>query len=217
MRTLVIILLFSVINSLGQDKTCDTLFLTNGKKIIANIQKESSFSYTYILCCEQCSEIRKIQKKDVSSVRLSDSTVITFDRDIGNQSTISLGLELGGTGILGGPFVEFLPSDQFGLRASVGYFNLSIFPLFSFSIVPMNFSLFGRFGKKRNFVPSIGVTKFFVPGLGLERDFSVITNYYGIQKHTNFGFVRFSPGLMLFIPDKAVQPWLGLSVGFNLL
>lgn len=191
----------------AQSNSCDTLYLKNGKKINADVQNEYALTFSYILCCEECTDVKTIKKKDLKSIRFADSTVVNYDYEIPTNHPVTLGFELGGMGIIGGAFFELFPSDRIGMKFGIGYF---------YGTFPLHASLLLKFGKKRNFVPSLGIAKFYDIGSGIISNLTVISNFYGFQKNTKFGFIRLSPGLMVTMPDKDFQPWIGLSVGFNL-
>lgn len=82
MRTIITILISILyIQTQGQTTPCDTLYLKNDKKIAAVIQSETSTSYKYILCCEGCSEIRTIKKKDIDKTYLTEHTLEKLNRN----------------------------------------------------------------------------------------------------------------------------------------
>lgn len=216
-----IITLFTCSISIGQTSECDTIYLKDGKKIAAVIQSETSTSYKYILCCEECSEIRTIKKKDVDWKKFTDSTwenlkgekdksKVDLDQTVLSQSFLSLSLEVGGPGMMGGAFIELLPIERIGFRLGIGLRTIgSGTPLLHSSVLL-------KLGKNKRFVPSIGFSK--LRGYTTTQ-LSVFTNFYSFQKNTKFGYLRLSPGWMMLTNFKYYEPipWLGISIGFNLL
>lgn len=196
---------------LGQTEACDTLYLNNGKKIPAQIHKENRFSFSYLLCCEGCSEIRKTEKKYIQKIVHSDSIITQFDHTIPPNSPVLIGIEAGGAGFIGGPYVELSPIPRFGVRFGVGYFYPYAFPLHT--------SIFFKIGQKVKFVPSIGFSKFVFMNGSVASNITAVNNFYGIQANTKFGYIRFSPGIIFTMTTAKVKdttPFVGLSFGFNL-
>lgn len=213
--------------SFGQKMACDTLFLLNGEKIAVNIQDETSFNYTYILCCDDCAQVRKVQKKNVQEVYLSPTTKIELIQKKEEPDTLApftINIELGGQGVFGGMFFEYFPKNtlnrNLGIRTGLGYFDyFSGVSYTGINGLIWHGSIVIKAGKHKSFLPSFGISRVINPPQGGIKTF--VTNFYSIQKHTSFGNIRINPGILI-TGDIGTGlsitpiPWLGIGIGFNL-
>lgn len=212
---------------LGQTTPCDTILLKNGKKIVAQIQDETSFNYTYILCCDDCAQVRKVQKKNVQEVYLSPTTKIELIQQKEEPDTLApftINIELGGQGVFGGVFLEYFPENtlnrNLGIRTGLGYFDyFSGVSNTGINGVIWHGSIVIKVGKHKSFLPSFGISRVINPPQGGIKTF--VTNFYSFQKYTSFGNIRINPGILI-TGDIGTGlsitpiPWLGIGIGFNL-
>lgn len=191
------------------EENCDFLLLLGGSKLYVEILSESKHSFKYKYCCNECSEISKIKKTDIAYSSFTKTTRLSLQKqkdELDLHHPFSINLEIGGPLGFGGLAFEYFPFKRFGLKI------VAVLPM-SGGIVG-NSSILFKLGKKKRFIPSIGFSNAF----GIGSDSIFLTNFFSFHKPTRFGYYRISPGILIAGGDIApALPWLGVSLGFNLL
>lgn len=114
---------------------CDLINLESGKTIKAYVRKTGLLNVHYVLCCEGCTEKRKIHKGKVKSVVFHDPETAYEDkyRHRENHNATSIGFILGGLTAMIVGFVMF----------AVGIFGFIVYALTGwwvlFAFMPIGF------------------------------------------------------------------------------